>query len=65
LSDRCPDCGEPTRPVTAVTVPALGAGSRRVLVTCRCTAPACQLKFPAFKTEAELTDEERAVWRRR
>jgi hypothetical protein len=48
-----------------VTVPALAPGTRRVLVTRQCTGPGCQLKFPAFKSEAELADEERAVWRRR
>jgi hypothetical protein len=65
LSDPCPHCQEPTRVVTAVTVPALAPGTRRVLVTRQCTGRACQLKFPSFKAEVELTDDERAAWRRR
>jgi hypothetical protein len=51
--------------VTAVTVPALAPGTRRVLVTRQCTGRGCQLKFPSFKAESELNEEELAVWRRR
>ena len=62
---RCPDCGSPSGVVTAVTVPALGDAPRTVLVSRQCTAEDCQLKFPIFKIEHELTDDERATWKRR
>jgi hypothetical protein len=51
--------------VTAVTVPALGASPRTVLVTRQCSQARCQTKFLRFKLEGELTDDERAVWRRK
>ena len=62
---RCPDCGSASRVVTAVTVPALGDAPRTVLVSRQCIAENCQLKFPIFKTEHSLTDDERAGWKRR
>lgn len=51
--------------MTAVTVPALGDAPRTVLVTRRCPGASCQTKFPLFKSEHDLTDDERAVWTRR
>ena len=62
---RCPDCGSTSVVVTTVTVPALGDAPRTVLVTLQCDAENCQLKFPIFKTEHALTDDERAAWTRR
>jgi hypothetical protein len=64
-SDACPDCGGPSRVVTSVTVPALGGRPRTVLVTRQCTDDGCHLKFPVFKSEDRLAQDERAAWTRR
>ena len=61
--DVCPDCTSPGRVVTAVTVRTLGDHPKRVLVTRQCVSETCLLKYPVFKSEAELTSEERAAWR--
>jgi hypothetical protein len=63
--DACPDCGGPSRVVTSVTVPALGGTPRTILVTRQCGLETCQLKFPVFKSEDHLAQEERAAWTRR
>jgi len=62
---RCPDCGSGSGVVTAVTVPGLGDAPRTVLVARQCSAEDCLLKFPIFKIEHALTDDERAAWKRR
>jgi len=63
--DACPDCGAPSRVVTSVTVPALGDAPRTILVTRQCRDETCQLKFPLFKSEEDLAQDERAAWTRR
>ena len=65
VSDACPDCGGPSRVVTSVTIPALGGAPRTILVTRQCGIENCQLKFPLFKSEDDLVQDERAAWTRR
>jgi hypothetical protein len=62
-SNACPRCATPASVVTAVTVAALGADPRSVLVTRQCATPGCHHKYVVLKTEGELTAEERDHWR--
>jgi hypothetical protein len=63
VSDACPQCSSPAEVVTAVTVSTMGTDPRTVLVTRQCTTAGCHHKYIVLKPEAELTPEERKLWR--
>jgi hypothetical protein len=51
--------------VTAVTVLTMGTDPRSVLVTRQCVSAGCHLKYAVLKSEADLTQDEQALWRNR
>jgi hypothetical protein len=62
LAALCPDCQSTGSVVTSVTVQTLGTNPRTVLVTRLCQADGCHLKYNEFKSEHELSEDERQRW---